>query len=313
LGRLSDAAAILEGQLNPEHEDPQESILDVAGAAALGRTAIHLGDARLTRVTATMAQAMLDQTPPSFRRQGARLLALQAMAAGDPGGAHAWLLVVGEEERASIVPLFPAESTDEPDLVRIALAAGDRELAESAVAGAERRAEKNPAIHTIAGVAAQARGLLNADVRELARAVELLHDGPRPLALASALEDLGAATVKIGPKEQGVDSLSRALTIYANAGAAWDAGRVRSRLRAEGVRRRLTSSERPDSGWAAMTDSELVVAQLVAQGLTNREVAEQLFVSPHTVSTHLRRVFSKLDIKSRVELTRLAVDRDKSS
>jgi DNA-binding CsgD family transcriptional regulator len=56
-----------------------------------------------------------------------------------------------------------------------------------------------------------------------------------------------------------------------------------------------------------------VVAQLVAQGLTNREVAEQLFVSPHTVSTHLRRVFSKLDIKSRVELTRLAVDRDKSS
>jgi DNA-binding CsgD family transcriptional regulator len=48
------------------------------------------------------------------------------------------------------------------------------------------------------------------------------------------------------------------------------------------------------------------VARLVAQGLTNRDVAERLFVSPHTVSGHLRHVFTKLDINSRVELTRLA-------
>jgi DNA-binding CsgD family transcriptional regulator len=59
-------------------------------------------------------------------------------------------------------------------------------------------------------------------------------------------------------------------------------------------------------GWAAMTDSELAVARLVSQGLTNREVAERLFVSQHTVNGHLRRVFAKLDVNSRVELTRLA-------
>jgi DNA-binding CsgD family transcriptional regulator len=97
------------------------------------------------------------------------------------------------------------------------------------------------------------------------------------------------------------------LTVYARAGAAWDAARVRRRLRAQGVRRRLISPSRPETGWAAMTDSELAVAKLVAQGLTNREVAEQLFLSPHTVGTHLRRVFAKLDINSRVALTRLAV------
>jgi len=57
-----------------------------------------------------------------------------------------------------------------------------------------------------------------------------------------------------------------------------------------------------DTGWAAMTDSELAVARLVAQGLTNREVAEQLFVSPHTVSSHLRSVFAKLEITSRAQL-----------
>jgi DNA-binding CsgD family transcriptional regulator len=59
-----------------------------------------------------------------------------------------------------------------------------------------------------------------------------------------------------------------------------------------------------------MTKSELAVAQLVANGLTNREVAERLFVSPHTVNTHLRHVFAKLEVNSRVDLTRHATERD---
>jgi DNA-binding CsgD family transcriptional regulator len=63
------------------------------------------------------------------------------------------------------------------------------------------------------------------------------------------------------------------------------------------------------TGWAAMTDSELAVARLVADGLTNREVAEHLFVSPHTVNSHLRNIFSKLDVNSRVALSRLAGQR----
>jgi DNA-binding CsgD family transcriptional regulator len=59
-----------------------------------------------------------------------------------------------------------------------------------------------------------------------------------------------------------------------------------------------------------MTDSELAVARLVAHGLSNREVAERLFLSPHTVSSHLRHVFGKLGVNSRVELSRLAVRHD---
>jgi DNA-binding CsgD family transcriptional regulator len=57
-----------------------------------------------------------------------------------------------------------------------------------------------------------------------------------------------------------------------------------------------------------MTASELTVARLVAEGLTNREVADRLFVSPHTVNSHLRHIFTKLGINSRVELARLARD-----
>jgi DNA-binding CsgD family transcriptional regulator len=59
-----------------------------------------------------------------------------------------------------------------------------------------------------------------------------------------------------------------------------------------------------------MTKSELAVAQLAADGLTNREIADRLYVSPHTVNTHLRQVFAKLEINSRVDLTRLATERN---
>ena len=72
------------------------------------------------------------------------------------------------------------------------------------------------------------------------------------------------------------------------------------------IRRRLTSAESARSGWDALTNSEHAVAELVAEGMTNREAADRLFVSPHTVNSHLRHVFSKLGINSRVELARVA-------
>ena len=61
------------------------------------------------------------------------------------------------------------------------------------------------------------------------------------------------------------------------------------------------------NGWEALTDTERSVAQLVAEGLTNREAAERLFLSPHTVDFHLRSIFRKLGASSRVHLTRLVV------
>jgi DNA-binding CsgD family transcriptional regulator len=61
-------------------------------------------------------------------------------------------------------------------------------------------------------------------------------------------------------------------------------------------------------GWESLRQSELGIAQLVAAGLTNREIAAQLFMSRHTVDFHLRQIFRKLEITSRVELTRLVVE-----
>jgi DNA-binding CsgD family transcriptional regulator len=60
-----------------------------------------------------------------------------------------------------------------------------------------------------------------------------------------------------------------------------------------------------------LTGTERTVAELVAQGLTNREVAARIFLSPHTVSFHLRKVYRKLGIRSRVDLTRAFVHRER--
>lgn len=67
--------------------------------------------------------------------------------------------------------------------------------------------------------------------------------------------------------------------------------------------------DRPTSGWEALTHTERRVIELVVEGLTNPQIGERLFVSRRTVSTHLYRIFKKLDVASRSELAALAVRR----
>jgi DNA-binding CsgD family transcriptional regulator/tetratricopeptide (TPR) repeat protein len=303
-GRLSEAAAVLEGRFALEDGTHAAAVLDAAGIVALGRLAIHTGDTRQARRLGDIAQVMLERGTPAVRRHAGWLLALFAMAEGEADAARGWLLATQPEGRA-ILPRFPLDIADEVQLVRIALATQDDELAQLALLNSRRRAELNPGIASIAATAAHVRGLLehsNADLRE---AADLFERAPRRLELAAALEDLGAETTATD-RETTIDALGRALGLYAELGASWDARRVRGRLRGLGVRRRLLTVEPETNGWAAMTASELTVARLVADGLTNREVAERLFVSPHTVNSHLRHVFAKLGINSRVELARLA-------
>jgi DNA-binding CsgD family transcriptional regulator len=69
-------------------------------------------------------------------------------------------------------------------------------------------------------------------------------------------------------------------------------------------------AERYAVGWSSLTDAELRVVRLVVAGLTNREIAVRLYVSWHTVNSHLRHVLCKLDLHSRVDLTRVALQLD---
>jgi DNA-binding CsgD family transcriptional regulator len=66
----------------------------------------------------------------------------------------------------------------------------------------------------------------------------------------------------------------------------------------------------PDLGWGSLTEAELAVARRISNGMTNREAAAQLYVSPHTIDFHLRKLFRKLDVTSRVELTRVVLEQE---
>ncbi len=116
-------------------------------------------------------------------------------------------------------------------------------------------------------------------------------------------------TLPDGPQAGAVACLDDALAGYRRAGAARDTARVRRRLRRLGVRRRhWATHEGPEVGWESLTDTERAISELVSHGLSNQEVADRKFVSVHTVAFHLRQVFRKLGISSRVELTRIAVE-----
>jgi DNA-binding CsgD family transcriptional regulator len=91
-------------------------------------------------------------------------------------------------------------------------------------------------------------------------------------------------------------------------GALVHLGEVSPTSRTRGARRSVPSTGRPSLGWESMRSSELGIAELVAAGLTNREVAARLFVSPHTVDFHLRQIYRKLSITSRIELTRMVLE-----
>jgi DNA-binding CsgD family transcriptional regulator len=308
-GRISEATAVLEGRFALEDGTHAAAVLDAAGIVALGRLAIHAGDTRQARRLGDIAQVMLEQGTPAVRRHAGWLLAIFAMAKGNAEAARGWLRATADSDGRAILPRFPIDIADDVLLAHIALATQDDELAELALSNSQRRAELNPGIASIAATAAHVRGLLEQNQADLRAAVDLFERAPRPLELAAALEDLGADLSATG-RDAAIDVLGRSLALYTELGAIWDARRVRSRLRELGVRRRLVTAEPETNGWAAMTTSELPVARLVAEGLTNREVAERLFVSPHTVNSHLRHVFSKLGINSRVELARLARDHE---
>ena len=113
-----------------------------------------------------------------------------------------------------------------------------------------------------------------------------------------------------GSRAAGVRLLDEAWDGFGQAGA-WAARQAAERtLRQAGVRRAKWAAVQaappwPARGWDALTDAERKVAELVSSGYTNRSTASQLGLSPNTVGTHVRSIFSKLHVQSRVQLANL--------
>jgi DNA-binding CsgD family transcriptional regulator len=151
------------------------------------------------------------------------------------------------------------------------------------------------------GISLRARGLVEpgtADLVFLQEAVTVLRGSGAVLEHARALVDLGAALRRAGRRPDSIVALREGLDLAHGCGAAALATRAREELVTAGARPRRDALHGRD----ALTASELRTAQLAAEGRTNREIAQALFVSLRTVETHLTHTYQKLAIRSRDEL-----------
>jgi DNA-binding CsgD family transcriptional regulator len=115
----------------------------------------------------------------------------------------------------------------------------------------------------------------------------------------------GEALVAAGRREEAIAELQRAAETFETCGAHSAGHAARETLRRLGdVGRHTTRGEAGASGIAALTRREMEIAELVWDRRTNRQIAETLFLSPKTIETHLRNIFAKVLVSSRVELAR---------
>jgi DNA-binding CsgD family transcriptional regulator len=190
-----------------------------------------------------------------------------------------------------------------PDLVRLAMALGHADVAGEVADTATEGVALAPDVPTVRSLALRCRGLVDGEVEPLIEAVALARRTPLLVEHAGACEDAAGLLAQHGRRDESAALLVEALDRYEQAGAAAWARRVRATLRGLGVRPAARGPRRrPASGWESLTATEREVSLLVAEGLTNGAVARRLYVSPHTVNTHLRHVFAKLGVANRVAL-----------
>lgn len=200
------------------------------------------------------------------------------------------------------------------DLVRLALEADDRRRAEQVAEEAEENRRRSDGIASIEGMALQCHGLVADDPDLLLAAVDAYRKSPRALERARVCEDAAVALARRGRTTDARRLFDEALAFHEGVDAELDVRRVTSAMRAAGLRRGSRAKRRrPTVGWDALTATELQVAQLTIEGLTNPQIANRLFISKRTVQTHLSHVFAKLGIASRVALAAIAAEKLSSS
>ncbi len=196
--------------------------------------------------------------------------------------------------------------------VRLATALGDHELA-------GRLAAQTGAFWTGKGPSAEldaayCQAIVDRDPQQLDAIAERYRRLDERWRLAQVQESLAEAWIHHAKPDKARTIIHQALDSYETLGATWDINRIRARFRSLGIRMRnpAAAPKRPDRGWDSLSPTEARIAALVAQGLSNPQIGEQLFLSRRTIQTHVSHILSKLDVRSRVEITRLYVEHTKS-
>jgi len=282
----------------------------VVEAAKLGIAAVitfHRGDAGAARRYVQATRGFIDRVGPNELGPWVAAHALDREVAADPRAALAVLvdgLEHGPAGRRPETELWLA------DCARLAVELGERETATRVGAQAERLAQAGD-VPTRQATALHCQGLVAADPAQLLAAAGIYEQLGRPLPRAQALESAGLLLAERGRKAEARDALAGALAGYGALGASWDIARVRASLRDRGLR--VTRSQaRPATGWAALTKTEAKVAELLADGLSNPEIAVRLGSSPRTVEIHVSRILAKLQVRSRIDVARIAASSRRS-
>ncbi len=299
-GRWDDALTEV-GVVREVTKDPGVACADHGVAAVIS---IHRGDI-------AAAQQHLAAAAPHAERIGNRVVGTLALARSEA------LEHDGElTEALDVLTGFAdhAEEVDEvedllADGVRLATTLGDTAAAQTLAEQAAALADDTEIPHRQA-TAWHCRGLVDHDPGRLLRAADRYHDAGRPLPRAKALEAAAGALVDSGDRTPARAAFSRAVDLYASLGATRDVARLQARFRAHGIRRApRVKHRRARRGWDSLTPAEAKIAALVAQGMTNPQIAARLFLSHRTVATHVSHILGKLDVRSRIDIAREATDR----
>jgi DNA-binding NarL/FixJ family response regulator len=200
-------------------------------------------------------------------------------------------------------------------LTRCGLAVGDREMAVAATARLRKQADEhglgltNLMAHRAEAHVALDEGRAEDAVVAARAAVSTAEqiEARTHGAVSKAL--LGQALVAVGGRDQAIEQLEAAADEFEALGAVRYRDQVEAELRRLGhttTHRRSTPGQ-DTLGLASLTGRELEVAELVLDRRTNRQIAEELFLSTKTVETHLRNIFNKLGVSSRVQVARALV------
>ncbi|MGH9156836.1 MAG: helix-turn-helix transcriptional regulator [Acidimicrobiales bacterium] len=264
-------------------------------------------DAAVSEFVVTLSKAWQADASGSFHSAGARwplewglwINGLLHEARGDDAQA----LSAMEDAWSLAAPLrfFLGYRLFAPDLIRLALRAGNRRLAAS-VAGEVAEGARRSGVASARAAARRCHALVADDVDRLVEAADAYRATPQVLERAFTTEEAGAALARVGRDTEAVAYLEEALALFEEARATRVVARIEASLRSLGIRHRRSIAPRPVDGWEALTPTELRVARLAAEGLTNRQIGEQLFVSRRTIETHLAHAFRKLGFTTRTQL-----------
>jgi DNA-binding CsgD family transcriptional regulator/tetratricopeptide (TPR) repeat protein len=269
---------------------------------------VHRGELPAADDALVEARGIVERLGPQWGM--GRLTRAEAQARAAAGEPAAALAILDEGWKAALAGTWVEGVLSlGPALARVAAQAGDHELAQTVAAAMEEPA-KRADVPFATGGALLCRALADTDADVALRAIVAYRPSGRAPDLAAACEDTGRLLAREGDTAEARNLFDEALAIYERLGAVRDSARTLASMRELGLgRKRRGARKRPERGWESLTPSELEVVRLAAQGLTNREIGQRLFISRRTAETHLRHVFNKLGLSSRVELAAEAARR----